>query len=130
MIALVRLILPRVRWSSRSMLTNDWRTAVHEAAHAVCAVAQNGRAHFAAVDDGGVCSCECNSQDANAFMYAAGPEAEYLADEFSAPELVEVATVEVASYFGPVEANDRIQLAARQVEKSKFDNPTDEQFIA
>lgn len=67
--------------------SDRWRTAIHEAAHAVAGLRLGGRVDgLLLVADGGLAHCDELSPDNHAFMTAAGPNAERLADEYDAPD--------------------------------------------
>ena len=75
--------------------TNDrWRTAVHEAGHAVACVELGGRCSGLALfpTGGGLAGTQGLFGDKHAFMTASGHAAEILATEYSAPELPVVET--------------------------------------
>jgi len=67
-----------------------WTVAVHESAHCIAAIRLGGRCHsaeIAADGDTGFARCDELGPDRYAFMAASGPGAEYLADEYSPPDL-------------------------------------------
>tara|TARA_R110002073_G_scaffold177188_9_gene335149 strand:+ start:9318 stop:9842 length:525 start_codon:yes stop_codon:yes gene_type:complete len=73
-----------------------WTIAIHEAAHAVACIALGGRVSSVEVlSDCGGCNMIELSPDRLAFAAAAGPRAEYLADEFDPPVMPEPITAKM-----------------------------------
>ncbi|MDZ4683783.1 MAG: M50 family metallopeptidase [Planctomycetaceae bacterium] len=74
------------------MMKSDprWLTALHEAAHAVAALALGGRALGLAIlnDDSGMAQSDELLMDRHTFAVAAGPAAEKLVEQYPAPERV------------------------------------------
>ena len=69
--------------------SDRWRTACHEAGHAVAGSELGGRISGLALTEngGGLAGIQGLTGDRHCFMTAAGPAAEYLAAEYDAPEL-------------------------------------------
>jgi hypothetical protein len=80
-------------------MTNErWSTACHEAGHAVAGLALGGQCNGLLLHlDGGSAFVVGLYQDREAYMIAAGKEAERLANEFDAPTCEPIPLDEVAS---------------------------------
>lgn len=75
---------------SRIAMNNArWKTAVHEAGHAVACVILGGRCDGIGIEPegGGYANCTELSPSFDAFTTAAGPEAEYLSAEIAPPDI-------------------------------------------
>lgn len=80
-------------------MTNDrWSTACHEAGHGVASLALGGQCNGLLLHvDGGAAFVDGLFQDREAYMIAAGPAAERLANEFDVPACEPIPLDEVAS---------------------------------
>lgn len=70
------------------MTDDQWRIAVHEAGHAVAALEFGGQCDGLVLlpEGGGLAGVEALGNGRDAYMIAAGPESERLAEEYDAPE--------------------------------------------
>jgi len=70
------------------MTCERWRIACHESGHCVASLALGGRClGLVLVDGGGICHNDELLGNREAYAIASGPSAEYLAEEFAAPDV-------------------------------------------